>query len=237
MGKVSFLHTNDMHGTLSDDNFSRLEELRQECDLYFDSGDCISAGNLAIPLRTDPVWSKFSELRLDGSVLGNRETHPLESAMNRKREGANHPILVGNLTRPDGSLVFESTRIIEVCGIKIGLFGVMVPMATEQKPDKALWAYRWQQPIPVACRLAEELRPSVDLLIGLTHIGHGRDLELAKACPQIDIIFGGHSHTVLPEPVRVGNTFICQGGAHNKFAGVYQWSGGVLSGGLRSLRA
>jgi 2',3'-cyclic-nucleotide 2'-phosphodiesterase (5'-nucleotidase family) len=102
--------------------------------------------------------------------------------------------------------------------------------------SRAVSAYIWDQPIPTAQRIVAELRPKVDLLIALTHIGYGQDQELAEACPGIDIILGGHSHTVLKEPVRVNDTEICQGGSHGRYAGVYHWENGRLSGGLVPLK-
>jgi 2',3'-cyclic-nucleotide 2'-phosphodiesterase (5'-nucleotidase family) len=44
---LRILHTNDLHGTLGGACMERLRLLREECDLYFDSGDAIKAGNLA----------------------------------------------------------------------------------------------------------------------------------------------------------------------------------------------
>lgn len=225
-----------MHGTLTDGVFASLAALRKEVDLYVDSGDSIRTGNLGIPLAPDPVWSKFQRLQLDVSVLGNRETHPVRAAFEKKIEGASHKIVVANMAQVNGEPAFAHGWTTESHGVRIGFFGVMVPMATEAKRDKALWAHRWTQPIPVAVECAKQMRPCVDLLCSITHIGHQRDIELAKAAPEIDIIFGGHSHTVLQEPHREGKTYICQGGSHNRFAGVYQWENGMLTGGLRPLR-
>ncbi|MEI7576979.1 MAG: metallophosphoesterase [Armatimonadota bacterium] len=230
------MHTNDMHGTLTDEVFDALSALRKEVDLYVDSGDSIRTGNLGIPLGPDPVWAKFQELQLDVSVLGNRETHPIRAAFEKKIEGASHKIVVANMNQSDGISAYAGGFTLDVNDLRIGFFGVMVPMATEAKRDKALWAHRWTQPIPVAVECARQMRASVELLCAVTHIGHQRDIELARAAPEIDIIFGGHSHTFLQEPYREGNTYICQGGSHNRFAGVYQWENGVLTGGLRPLR-
>jgi 5'-nucleotidase len=237
VGKVSFLHTNDMHGTLTDEVFLRLKELRKGCDLYFDTGDCIKAGNLGIPLTPDPVWDKLGKLGADPTLLGNRETHPIGRVMSEKLRGIGHHLVVSNMWNLDGSpFTNRSMTYSNIKGLRIGIFGVMVPMATEAKRDKVLWSHRWTQPIPAAIEMVAELRAGCDVLIALSHIGYRRDLELARAAPQIDIIFGGHSHTVLMEPVLEGRTYICQGGSHNRFAGVYEWSDGVLTGGLRPLR-
>jgi len=55
----------------------------------------------------------------------------------------------------------------------------------------------------------------IDLTIILTHIGFEADIELAKMLnPEwgVDMIIGGHSHTVLTEPARVNNILIAQAG-------------------------
>jgi len=231
---VRILHTNDLHGKLTPELAARLEPLRRECDLYFDSGDAIQTGNLGIPLRTEPVWALLDRLECDGSVLGNRETHILESAFRAKLNGSLHPVLCGNLHRKDGTFPLPRTLERSVSGLRVGVVGVMVPMVTERMKTKAASAYIWDPPIPTARALAEELRPRVDLLIGLTHIGHRQDLELAEAVPLFDVILGGHSHTIVETPVLVGRTAVCQGGSHARFVGVYDWSSETgLTGGLR----
>jgi 5'-nucleotidase len=230
--KISFLHTNDFHGNLTAAKTDQLAVLRADADLYFDSGDCIKTGNLGIPIGTEPCWERFETLGLNASVLGNRETHPLRNVFEAKIAGAKHPILVANMTRTSGAKVFERSIIIEQAGIKVGVFGVMVPMATEAMLTKEAWSYRWTSPVTVACEVAEELAPNVDLVVALTHIGHREDVRLAGATSHINVILGGHSHTIIEAPEKHGNTWVCQGGSHGRFAGVYQWDGESLSGKL-----
>ena len=238
MGQVAIriLHTNDMHGTLDDAIQSKLTGLRSEADVYFDSGDCIKTGNLGIPLREEPVWGRLDALRCDASVLGNRESHVLSSAFEKKLSGSKHPLLASNMHRRDGSSPLHEPLVLAVGGLRVGVFGVMVPMVTSQMKTQAASAYLWDQPIATALKVAKELRRNVDLLIALTHIGHRQDRDLAEKCPSIDVILGGHSHTVLEQPERIGNTFVCQGGSHNRFAGVYQWANGSLTGHLVALK-
>ncbi|MFT5729350.1 MAG: 5'-nucleotidase/UDP-sugar diphosphatase [Desulforhopalus sp.] len=51
-----------------------------------------------------------------------------------------------------------------------------------------------------------------DLVVALTHIGLKQDRLLAASVEGIDIIFGGHSHTLLFDYERVGQTLLCSGG-------------------------
>ena len=225
-----------MHGTLSPEIAERLRPLREESDLYFDGGDCIKTGNLGVPLKQEPVWDRLRELHCTASVLGNRETHIRESAFRKKIQGAAHPILCANMKRKDGTYPLSRFLEIERHGVRVGVIGVMVPMVTAKMKTQVASVYLWDPPIAVAKDLAVELRPRVDLLIGLTHIGQKQDFRLIEQCPLFDVVFGGHSHTILQEPIRVGNTFLCQGGSHNRFAGVYEWSHEHgLKGGLREI--
>jgi 5'-nucleotidase len=232
---IHFLHTNDLHGSLLQSHVDFLRAHRTDHTLHLDSGDFIKAGNLAIPLKPDPAWALLHEAGCDFGTLGNRESHPLEAGQKAKLAGARHRILVANMRKKSGELLFEESAIAEIAGLKVGIFGLMVPMVTERMSTAALSAYLWDQPIPTAKRLAEELRPKVDLLVAITHIGIAQDRKLAAECPEIDLIFGGHSHTVLESPERVGKTSILQGGSHGKFIGEYVWDGELILGKLHPI--
>lgn len=207
--------------------------MRDDADLYFDSGDAILAGNLAYPTKPEAVWPLLSELRCTASVPGNRESHPLVAAFRAKLTGVEHPLLCGNLRRKDGTHPYPGTLEIECQGVRVGLAAAMVEMVTPRMKTAFASAYLWDPALPTLRELGEGLRPKVDLLIALTHIGHRRDVELAKNGP-FDVILGGHSHTVLMEPERIGKTWVCQGGSHGRFVGVYEWDGS-LRGGLKAL--
>lgn len=232
---LEILHTNDFHGTLDDSKQSVLARLRPTADLYFDSGDCVKAGNLAMPLKPEAVWTRLEALNCTASVIGNRESQPLEGPFKKKIEGAAHPLLCANLRRKDGTRPLLESLILEAAGFKVGVFGVMVPMVTERMATRAASQFLWDDPLSVAARWVEELRSQVDCLIALTHIGVRQDEKLAERCPGIDLILGGHSHTVLDAPIWVGKTAICQAGSHGKYVGVYSWSPERLEYRLESL--
>lgn len=223
------LHTNDLHGQLREEHVGKLLDLRTPECLFLDSGDAIKAGNLAIPLRPEVAWDRLAAAHCDLGTLGNRETHVQAAPFRAKLAGAKHPLLVANLRMKDPSealdLPIESHRILEVGGIRIGVFGVMVPMVTERMTTAALSRYLWDDPIKSAHHMVDTLHHMVDLVIAITHIGLKRDLELAKCCPGIPLIFGGHSHSILSQPEQVGATLIFQGGSHARYVGCYDFDG------------
>lgn len=236
---LRILHTGDFHGRLDDARFGRLRPLRADADLYFDSGDLIATGNLGVPLRPDPAWGFLARLGCDASVPGNREVHVLRGAFEAKLAGATHPVLCANLRDRDPArpAPLPGHRVIVLPKGRVGVFGVMVPMVTDRMATKAASAYRWDSPLEVARVQAAALRPEVDCLIALTHIGYRQDVALAEAVPELDLILGGHSHTVLEAPVRVGDVWIGHTGSHGRFAGRYRWESGrgLVEGDLASL--
>ena len=221
MASITLIHTNDTHGCLTPAKLPFLVSLRAEADLYFDTGDCIKSGNLAVPVKPDPVWQLLAEAACDAGTIGNRESHVLKSAFRMKLKGAGHPLVCGNLHSKKGSDPLPSSMTLDAGGMKVGIVGVMVPMVTTRMKTQAASAYLWDQPVPVAVSLAASLRPQVDLLIALTHIGLAKDRLLAESTQEFDLILGGHSHTVLEQPDVVNGTPICQGGSHARFIGRY----------------
>ena len=186
-----------------------------------------------MPIKREAAWGLLSAAECDASVIGNRETHVLASAFEAKIAGRGHPVLCANLVAKRGEPPLGSCLVLDIAGLRVGVFGVMVAMVTRRMSTQAASAFLWDPPIQTAITYAAELRKECDLVIALTHVGHRQDVELAGRTKDIDIIFGGHSHTVLSQPERVRSTWICQGGSHGKFLGRYEWSrDGSLSGGL-----
>ena len=46
-------------------------------------------------------------------------------------------------------------------------------------------------------------KQGVNIIIVLSHCGYVKDLEIAKQCDDVDIIVGGHSHTLMHNGVYI----------------------------------
>src|SRR5207248_1128323 len=128
-----------------------------------------------------------------------------------------------------------------VDGTRVAVFGVSVQMFTRKQWSQPLCDYWFDDPIAAARRQVEELRPRIDVLVALTHISFRRDQELARACPEVDLVIGGHSHTDLEEPAWVGNVPVVQARAFAFYAGVARMEiergrARLVSWGKRALR-
>lgn len=219
------LHTNDMHNRLRENQAARLRQIVEEerakapC-LLLDAGDAVGAGNVTFNPAGEPILDFMSDIGYDAMTVGNREFHFTEVGFHTKLNRARFPVLCANV-RPRGEarLPVQPSLILSVGTVRVGIIGLTVPMITERMLSRHVSAYVFDDPIRRGCELAEELRPQVDLLVALTHIGLGRDLKIAQTTDKIDLIIGGHSHTLLEQPLREGKTTIVQAGSYARFVG------------------
>jgi 2',3'-cyclic-nucleotide 2'-phosphodiesterase (5'-nucleotidase family) len=127
----------------------------------------------------------------------------------------------------------------EVDGTRVGVVGLTVPMITKTMWSRHLADLIFENPHETAARLAVELRPKVDLLILLSHLGVKEDRRLAET-GDYDLILGGHSHVLTETPERVGTTWLCHTGSHARFVGIWNAvrgaNGWTATGGLKPLR-
>jgi 5'-nucleotidase / UDP-sugar diphosphatase len=128
--------------------------------------------------------------------------------------------------------LIEKYTIIERNGIKIGVFALMGQGASRLIKGNA--PITFTNSFLSAKRIVNTLRSKkVDIIIALSHAGvefkdnewKGEDIELAKNVSGIDIIIGGHSHTLLNEPIIINGTTIVQTGCHGQTIGKIEWYG------------
>lgn len=225
MSDLVILHTNDMHNRLREDKAVRLRQIVEEertkapC-LLLDAGDAIGAGNVTFNPAGEPILDLMSDIGYDAMTVGNREFHFTEVGFHTKLNRARFPVLCANVRpRDEARLPVQPSLVLSAGTVRVGIIGLTVPMITERMLSRHVSAYVFDDPVRRGCELAEELRPQVDLLVALTHIGLSRDLQIAQATDKIDLIIGGHSHTLLEQPLREGKTTIVQAGSHARFVG------------------
>jgi 5'-nucleotidase len=126
----------------------------------------------------------------------------------------------------DGTILPYS--IVEKNGHKIGLIGLMGTDAQESIDSK--YGVAIEDPVKAAKRTVKYLKQDqkVEMVIAISHGGIRKnkkgewgddDVLLAKKVTDIDLIIGGHTHTILRDPLRVGNVVIVQTGDFGKRVG------------------
>lgn len=237
MPDLIILHTNDLHGKMTDraaEKIAREKAAAGRC-LLLDGGDAVSSGNVYYRPRGEPILAHMTELGYDAMVMGNREFHFLEAGLKSKVRLARFPILCANLRGKDGKIppAISPSFTSDFGGLKVAVFGLTVPMITKRMKVSKLSPYWFEDPVETAREIVPRLRAECDILIALSHIGFRADRELAESVPGIDLVVGGHSHTVLTEPVHVGNTAIVQAGWWGHYLGRTEVT---LSGGKPEIR-
>ena len=116
--------------------------------------------------------------------------------------------------------------VFERNGIRIGVFGIMGKDAGDDTPFAK--PVKFGDPIWASKKMVDALKDkeNVDMIICLSHSGtspvrkKSEDEELARKVPQIDIIISGHTHTILPKPLKVGRTIIVSSGCYGEYLGI-----------------
>ena len=238
---LQIIHTNDFHDRLTAATADRLTAMRHalgENGLLLDAGDAGGAGNLTYHAAGEPILERMSAIGYDAMTVGNRDFHLARVGFRSKLSRAAFPVLCANVysnPMPSASdllseaFLQERTAELPVYRYKVwrrsgwcvAVVGLTVPMITQQMLSRKVSAYVFEPPIRTAQRLIPQLkdRYAPDVTIALTHIGFMRDQELAATVPGIDLIIGGHSHTVLEEGIRVGGTLIVQAGSRGSHVG------------------
>ena len=219
---LTIYHTNDLHNRLTSEKAARLRELKSSTpgSILLDCGDAIWSGNIYFRPDGEPALKLMNDAGYDAMAMGNREFHFLETGLRKKIGWADFPVLSANIRPTNGAdLPVKSDITIERDGVRVVIFGLTVPMITEKMLVKRVSAYVFDDPIATAARIVPGLRERADILIALTHIGLKFDRELAVSVSGIDLIIGGHTHSVIEQPEMVGQTAIVQAGWFAHYVG------------------
>lgn len=117
--------------------------------------------------------------------------------------------------------------VLERNGVKIGVFGLMGAEAASFAPKSGVV---FTDEIKEAKRVVKILKEQekVDMILCLSHSGTNADKSksedeiLAKEVPDIDVIISGHTHTILNQPIIVGQTVIGSCGCNGENLGIIQ---------------
>jgi 2',3'-cyclic-nucleotide 2'-phosphodiesterase (5'-nucleotidase family) len=223
--RFTVIHTNDFHNKLTAEKAAAIRRLKMENEtstLLIDAGDAVSAGNITFH-STEPIYELMNGAGYNAMTLGNREFHFSRAGLQAKVRQAEFPVLCANLYSVSGDVpTVKSHELLEVGDCKVAVFGLTVPMITEKMKVRHASPFRFASPLKCASELVGELRRNEkpDVVILLSHCGLRTDKEIAQQVPGIDMIVGGHTHSVLDEGERVGDCLVVQAGSFARFVGM-----------------
>jgi 5'-nucleotidase len=228
--RVVIISTNDIHSSI--DNFPRLATLVGEMRadngaenvVLVDAGDRWT-GNPFVDLAEQPLYpivELMNRLGYDVATLGNHEFDWGQTLLNERIGEMNFPVVCANIDTGTSALSpIEPYTIIEAGGLRIAFLGLVTNFIDGHPDGKAesFTGMTFSDPYKTAEEYAW-LADKCDVFVGLTHIGDDADEILAERVPELDLILGGHSHTVIDTARMVGKTAITQTGSKLKCAGV-----------------
>jgi len=217
---------------------------RSENPLLVDAGDQFQ-GTLFYTQYLGAASAEFmNALGYEAMAVGNHEFDNGPEALRDFAEAVNFPLLMANADVSTEPLLAErivKSVILEKNGEQLGLIGLTPQNNAElASPGPRV---NFTDPAGAVQQEVDSLTGSgVDKIILLSHSGYDIDLLLAEQVTGVDVIVGGHSHTLLsntdenavgPYPTMVGSTAIVQAYAYGKFLGelnvVFNDAGEVVS--------
>jgi len=242
--KFTILHSNDMHGDFLAEvdqgdgeligglallsgyiNKVRKEEKNV---LYVIAGDMVQGSLIDSEYKGISTIEIMNYLAPDVVTLGNHELDYGLPHLLFLEKMANFPIVNANLYITNyNKRLMQPYKILNVDGFDILFTGIITNRVLDSlKSDRLISSF-----ISIS-EAAEEVgritnaykNDDIDLTILLTHIGFDSDQELAAMLdPEwgVDLIIGGHSHTILDKPAEINNILITQAGTGTDYIGRY----------------
>lgn len=159
----------------------------------------------------------MNAMAYDAMAVGEYDLYMGLEILQQRIAEATFPVLSANLQTIEGEPATDAHAIIERGGITFGIIGLTEPEVADLPGVGTLIAV--QDPVETARVQVESLRPKVDVLIVLSHLGLDADLSLAEAVEGIDIIIGGRTRRLMQMPERVNDTIIVQQGYAGEWIG------------------
>jgi len=160
------------------------------------AGDTLSPSLTSSVDKGAHIMDLLNRVGLDLFTPGNHEFDFGEAIFRQRMGEATFALLAANLRDASGHPLtgFADSKIIDVEGVKIGVFGLTDDEAARRSSPGTL---KLLPAIETAKRQAQALRDAgADLVVVVTHSEWQDDLRLMKLGP-IDIVLSGHDHNLL----------------------------------------
>lgn len=228
--RLRILHLNDLHGAaLPEEGRGGLAQVAAvvkrekaevpEGSLVLNAGDIAEGTMISYLSKGGVVSESLAQIGCDAIEPGNHDFAWGQPTMRSMLSQVNAPIVCANLEQAEGHEFAQPYVIREVNGVKVGILGLSTDVSNFTTDDK-IEGLQYKDPIETAQQYIPQMKKDgAEVVIALSHIGVEQDRLLAKACPDIDVIVGGHTHTELPEGEYVGSTLIVQSGYKGQFVG------------------
>ncbi|MBB3317197.1 5'-nucleotidase [Rhizobium sp. BK181] len=260
--ELNILHINDFHSRIEsinkfDSTCSAEEEGKKECFggaarlktaidqrrndlngknvLLLNAGDNFQGSLFYTTYKGAAEAEVLNDMKFDVMTVGNHEFDDSEDGLATFLDKVKFPVISANVLAGDGSKLGDRIKpslVLDVGGQKIGIVGAVTNDTEElSSPGPKVMIADDVQTITAA---VEDLKKQgVNKIIALTHVGYPRDLAAIAKIPDVDVVVGGHSHSLLsntdpkaegPYPTMVDNPGgykvpVVQAASYSKYLG------------------
>ena len=229
--KLTLLHSNDLHGDFLvekvDDKLvggvsmlsGYVNKIRREEEnvFYVIAGDMFQGSLIDSEYKGISTIEIMNLLAPDVVTVGNHEVDYGLAHLLFLEKCANFPIINANLyLKHNGRRLFHSHRILEIDGMKVLFIGILTEEVLQKtKLEKLIGTLvDIREAATEVGRICDAYQTEdIDFTVLLTHIGIEADQQLAAILDPrwgVDLIIGGHSHTLLKKPIEVNGIPIVQ---------------------------
>lgn len=176
--------------------------------LLLHAGDFGQGSSYFTELGGDIEIDLLNDMKYDAVALGNHEFDNGTAELARRLKNLKAAALCANYDFSGTPLegLVDPYVIVKRAGKKIGIIGLLTDIS--RVVDRKLIAgLEFQEPAPIVNELAAYLRneKGCDLVMCLSHLGYTSDKQLASQIRNVDLIVGGHSHTLLRKMQHVAD--------------------------------
>ncbi|MBX5147016.1 5'-nucleotidase C-terminal domain-containing protein [Rhizobium lentis] len=260
--ELNILHINDFHSRIEsinkfDSTCSAEEEGKKECFggaarlktavdqrrqalsgknvLLLNAGDNFQ-GSLFYTTYKGAAEAEFLNLmKFDAMTVGNHEFDDSEDGLATFLDKVQFPVVTANIKASAASKLGDRIKpslVLDVGGQKIGIVGAVTndtPELSSPGPNVTI-----ADDVQTITAAVQDLKgQGVNKIIALTHVGYPRDLAFIAKIPDVDVVVGGHSHSLLsntdpkaegPYPTMVDNPGgykvpVVQAASYSKYLG------------------
>ena len=178
---------------------SRRAELKDKAVLTLSAGDEFQGSLFYTNYKSAPIAEMMNGIGFDAIALGNHEFDDGPEELAKFLGALKAPVVSGNTLAGLNTPIADRYKgyvIDEVGGQKVAVIGVLTQETDEtSSPGKDVL---FGDEIAYLKGAVKEVGDQgVNKIIVLSHVGYERDKEIAAAVDGIDVIVGGHSHTLL----------------------------------------
>lgn len=187
--------------------------------LLFDTGD----NTTVVPdlLLSEYIYKAFFFLKYDAMLPGDQEFSNGMDLLLQYSDQLN--MLADNITLKSSQKKFTRYKLIKKGLLKIGIIGTVNKESFRYSdPSLKEKIIITDHLTEISSDIAEMKKEGANFFILLSHSGDDIDYEIQKKFPEINVIIGGHSQTLIDKPQLNNNSIVVQAGTNGAHIGILE---------------